>query len=208
MSENLALGISNNLEIVSMIGDKIREQKSSNLYSEDDLLLIFDLIQAWGGKMGRHPYVKPKCNISRNSPGYACKYRKAIIAAEEGEDYNEVLDKFCGMKQVGPSFATKHMYFWSKYNDRIDKKFLIYDAWMKKFFRIICERELSYECYLEKMEQEEDRVKISIFSVETGLFTFLNSYFDKCKFEKIKESARNKGKNREAACLLIKWSRC
>jgi len=80
---------------------------------------------------------------------------------------------------------------------------------MKKFFRIICKKKLSYEFYLKKMEQEADRTKISIFSVEKGLFAFLNSYFDDDKFEKIKkESAGNKEKNREAACLLIKWSEC
>jgi len=50
-----------------------------------------------------------------------------LIAEEKNSSPQRVLKEFKEMDGVGDSFATKHMYFWSKYNDRIDKKFLIYD---------------------------------------------------------------------------------
>jgi len=66
LNDAIAQRIHSNADLITNIRKIIRSKICSKLYSEDDLLLIFDLIQAWGGRMCKNPYVQPKDNIYRN----------------------------------------------------------------------------------------------------------------------------------------------
>ena len=66
LNREIVSKISTNFALFSEIETSIKSKEFSSLYGEDELLLIFDLIQTWGGKMGKTPYVKPKGNIFRD----------------------------------------------------------------------------------------------------------------------------------------------
>ena len=207
LTEEVANGFSTNFALVSEIERRIKSQENSNSYDDDELLVIFDLIQAWGGKMGKTPYVRPKGNVYRDQRGFASKYRSSILLAEnENRDPQKVLKEFRKMEGIGISFATKHMCFWSKYNSRIVNKFLVYDVWMESLFRTLCRRKLSYVDYLDQMELTADKNRIDVFTVEKGLFSFLNSYFEierQHKRLRKKTPVEKDGKDREWADWLL-----
>ena len=117
--------IRSNKYLFDLIIDKIQSNIDSNDYSDDDLMTIFDLIQAWGGPNGRAPYVIPdktlggKCNRP-HSLKYPQIYREFVqniyglnktnTTDRKIDELNKIL---CSMRQVQIAFSTKHMYFWS-----------------------------------------------------------------------------------------------
>ena len=83
----------------------------------------FDLIQAWGGKMGKGPYVNP---YERNKEDtvrekfYTWKenYFKGAMFTLNNEPQNALKEWF-KIKQLGMGFASKHLFFWSEQNHPI-----------------------------------------------------------------------------------------
>ena len=73
---------------------------------------VFDLIQAWGGGMGKAPYVKPKNNPSRNNFDYWKSYYLKGCKLAQGRLHKESLTELLKIENIGKSFATKHMKFW------------------------------------------------------------------------------------------------
>ena len=49
--------IKTNRDLINLIKERINLVNSPDQYSDNDLLIIFDLIQAWGGPTGRNPYI-------------------------------------------------------------------------------------------------------------------------------------------------------
>ena len=101
-----------NHEIVSNIESSILKYRNGN---RDELLFIFDLIQCWGGKMGKGPYVRVDGTtgaIHRNTSEYWVSDYEAGV--QEGISIDEALNHLCKIPMVGVSFATKHLMFWHR----------------------------------------------------------------------------------------------
>lgn len=77
-----------------------------------NLATIFDLIQAWGGKTGRQPYLYPD---GRDNFG---DWKSVYLESCElciGKKPDEARQKLEDIPRVGMSFATKHIRFWGHY---------------------------------------------------------------------------------------------
>ena len=85
----------------------------------NSLALTFDLIQAWGGQSGRMPYNlksgRENFDIWKNI------YLEGVINAVK-DNVLIALKNWTFIDGLGPSFAPKHLYFWSK------KKYPILDT--------------------------------------------------------------------------------
>lgn len=74
--------------------------------------MIFDLIQAWGGKTGRQPYISVYKSRDKFDDWKLIYIESCKLSVEKPE---QALKKLVEIKGVGISFATKHIRFWGKH---------------------------------------------------------------------------------------------
>lgn len=145
---------------------------------KDKMLLIFDAIQVWGGKMGRSPYKKSGRGknadlISREKwyeNGYDKLYIQGAKLARERK-YVEALEVFNQIPGLSTNFSTKHLGFWGNapiLDTRIAR--LLYGK--------MADAEM-YGEYIEGLEKVASQVGATdAFEVEQALFAFSSNYFD------------------------------
>jgi hypothetical protein len=163
-----------NKNLVELIKLKINMYQSIDCFNSNELLLIFDLIQGWGGKMGRNIYVKPKGNPTRNSLTTLAEiYREAIDYCVSGK-YQLALQKITSIPNLGESFATKHIFFWSESKG---KALPIYDTRIKTllFFKSIAAA--TYDVYVKSLHDKAEDLKLGSVLIERALFSFSQNYF-------------------------------
>ena len=171
-------------DVIEVIKARISYVNANNIDNicENDLLLIFDLIQAWGGKMCKTPYVRPGESPYRNSEIYPSIYREAIKSAFSDTDSSEVLRNFCKLEGVNISFATKHMSFWSQFNPEIEHSYLIYDRWIESVFKTLNnDLKPNYAEYLYAITEVSQAKNLNVYKIERGLFAFLTNHFTSIK---------------------------
>lgn len=155
-----------NYEIVTDIEDSILRYRSGNL---EILLEIFDLIQCWGGRMGKSPYVKKDSTtgkIPRYYPDYWTLYYETAV--QERISIDEALDHLCKIPMVGVSFATKHLMFWHRAP--------IFDTRMQLL--MFGERApRRFNEFRDGIRELAAHWKVEDFLVERGLFAFSENYF-------------------------------
>ena len=167
--------INTNKDLVDLIALKIKGHNDNiNNFSDEELLLIFDLIQAWGGKMGRGPYVKPKINPSRNTLDPEI-YRSAINFCTTG-NYAGSLKKLKQIQNVAESFATKHIFFWSEYGPS-NKALPIYDNRIKTLLFLKKTAALPYEDFVTALNSKSIELQLSPVLIERALFSFSENFF-------------------------------
>ena len=161
--------------LVSIIENDIKEIIKNKLFEDKNKVLrVFDLINGWGGKMGKATYVKPKGNITRNSSDdwfhhYVNGVKKSIKGDKKG------LIDFKNIDNVGDSFGTKHLYFWSLYGG--NQPIPIYDARIKTLLYLSNDDAPSFEQYIEEMIHFSNKKNITINQLEKALFAFSTNYF-------------------------------
>jgi hypothetical protein len=145
---------------------------------KDKMLLIFDAIQVWGGKMGRSPYKKSGRGknadlISREKwyeNGYDKLYLQGAKLSREGK-YVEALKVFNEIPGLSTNFSTKHLGFWGNapiLDTRIAR--LLYGK--------MADAEM-YGEYIEGLGKVASQVGAKdAFEVEQALFSFSQNYFD------------------------------
>jgi hypothetical protein len=107
--------IKTNKNLVDLIESNIKKYQSIESFENNELLLIFDLIQGWGGKTCRNIYVQPKKNPTRYSlTNLPIVYRNSIKNSVSG-NYQAAIKELTSIRNLGESFATKHIFFWSEY---------------------------------------------------------------------------------------------
>ena len=89
--------------------------KSKDL-AKTTILRVVDLIYSWGGKSGRMFYVSASQQISprerlAKDESVFNKYLTGVKLARQGNSNS--INKFCEIDGIGPSYASKHAYFWS-----------------------------------------------------------------------------------------------
>ena len=183
-------GLIGNLKLISANDINLQIEariKNFNLEEsqENELLIIFDLIQAWGGANGRRPYQKGAERIT-NANNFALAYRNKIslfIQKGSGHSFNESEVNFLEKEMLLPGvrlpFFSKHMYFWSKNRPEINKIFNIYDSRMEFIFRAFNKnKRMSYFNFLSIIQMIEANYKIKTGEAETAIFAFSNNFFD------------------------------
>lgn len=130
---------------------------------------MFDLIQGWGGKTGRTPFVQPKRSPTRQSWDQWIEHYKrgAELSECSPSDAKWHFEHILG---IGESFSTKHLKFWSH------DKWPILDNRIKLLLNPSNER-ASYDQYLLFFHKESKRLGKSSSSIERALFAFSRHYF-------------------------------
>jgi hypothetical protein len=161
-------------ELVREIQNGIENVVNNNLIDNEDLVLrIFDLIQGWGGRMCKGPYV-PFLNPRRNQINeWFHIYQSAIKLAIKG-DIN-CLREFIRIPKIGESFGTKHMHFWSKFGT--GQPLPIYDIRIKTLLYFEGRSTHNYQTYISHIDEEANVNNLTMEEIERALFAFSTNYF-------------------------------
>jgi len=136
---------------------------------------IFDLIQAWGGKMGKTPYVlkKGKSQSSRDLfSSWGDSYLKGVIAIQNKNPV-EALKNWALINGLGSSFAPKHLRFWSNKYPVLDSRISLLLTGSKRLLR----KPEYYDDFLQLISQLAKRYGADILETEKALFAFSQNYF-------------------------------
>lgn len=152
-----------------LIAQKI---KSSSVGSKDDAEdRIFHLIQLWGGRAGRNIYVR-NGGFKRNYK--AVSYRDLIEVAISGADLDRAVKATRQISNLGISFATKHLRFWSLFAG--NGNLAIYDKVMAQGVMGIRTPAWSrYPEYLVNMKRAAEVQGITLNQLERFCFGFLDT---------------------------------
>jgi hypothetical protein len=166
------------IEILKMI-EKWKKDENSELLKK-----IFMYIQLWGGNTSRGFFIK------RNG-GFDCNYNEQGYKTGVEESIKEdtqSLVSFCNLNQVGISFATKHMYFWS------NKKLPIYDniIAMIIFGRMPQNNVKHYQQYTESLKEMGKIKNIGTSLIERSIFNWYETENGKRWFDIRKSKLKQK----------------
>lgn len=132
-------------------------------------LRVFDLVQVWGGIMGRNPYVlgaRKNKSSRQNSNGWISNYKRGISSAT-GQKPGLAIEQFCKIPQIGISFASKHLKFWGG--------FPILDTRVMMLMGL--KPSVKYADYLLNLDELARHLKLSRMQTEEALFAFSNVFF-------------------------------
>jgi len=173
-----SINLKTNKMLVDLISQKIQAYNNISKFSDDELLIIFDLIQGWGGRMGKTPYVKPQTGPTRLTwKPLAKTYRDSIaISFDNNFNYEHFLNCLMQIPGIGVSFATKHMFFWTEYGPRRNA-IPIYDARIKLLLCLSERDAVDYKVFYMAMEKAAQVSNITVAIIERALFAFSQNYF-------------------------------
>ena len=158
--------------IADFIEDYVKEP------TDYKLIVIFHHIQFWGGKTGRNIYVKGGgFNTNFNLDTYKKIIEKSIHLTQDKlcDDIKAVTDCFLNIPQLGVSFGTKHLRFWSINANKNKIELPVLD-------RILTIR-LLYKCnptwndyyhYVIQMQEEDKKRNITVTKLERALYNKFN----------------------------------
>lgn len=164
--------------------DEIIRLVRKNPIQQKNVLRVVDLINSWGGKSCRLFYASTNKNLIspreelETDKDYYDTYIKGVKLALKGD--TECLDVFKTLRGLGPSYASKHAYFWSFDSDRpliiVDSKiagalgYSTIDKLLRKFTYDQVVKGFSDKAIAEFKKKSPDMI-------EKSLFTFHNFYF-------------------------------
>ena len=181
-----------NLDLINIIDERINLANAPESYSDDDLLIIFDLIQAWGGPTGRNPYIFQNGPRIIKQDLFAKTYRAAIeMLYKIAEEYDYDMDvlpikaKIEELPQVNESFSTKHLSFWSRFLENCPN-LVIYDTRMREIIKAANKHknvsEIKYKDFINALKDAEEELGLDINEIERAIFAFSSNYFQNDKF--------------------------
>lgn len=155
-----------NQNIVASI-DKYWTANSSQ--KMDCALEVFDLIHAWGGKMGRNPYVIRKSGkeTPRESHLEWLDHYQEGINAAKSQNPELALIQFCKIPQVGKSFGSKHLRFWGG--------FPIFDTRISLLLGYPLS--VQYSDYFSDLKKLAEHFGLTSLEIEEALFGFSTTFF-------------------------------
>jgi hypothetical protein len=145
------------------------------------LLVVFDLIQAWGGKMGRTPYVrKNKAGLSgrQRSDDWKELYLEGVKNSLNNEPV-AALNCWLNINGLGPSFATKHLRFWSGKFPVLDTRISILLCGSTRLLRSA----KGYAEFLELVQPLLSKFNTDLIELEKSLFAFSQAFFINSRLE-------------------------
>jgi hypothetical protein len=178
--DDIILNIDNLLcsELVREIQNGIENVVNNNLINNEVLVLrIFDLIQGWGGRMGKGPYVPFSSPVRNQTTEWFHIYQSAIRLAIQGDPNS--LREFIRIPKIGESFGTKHMHFWSKFG--AGQPVPIYDVRIKTLLYFEQRGIPNYQTYINHIAEEAHINHLTMEEIERALFAFSTNYFSNNK---------------------------
>lgn len=152
-------------------------KKYLNNPTDNNLILIFHHIQFWGGSSGRNIYNK-NGGFEKNFDikTYKKIIEKTIHLSKDNlcKELNEIAKLFISIPQLGISFSTKHLRFWSLNANKNKFELPIMDS-------IIADELLKnrkylawkYYCsYVKQMQEEANKRKVTVTNLERLLFNY------------------------------------
>lgn len=184
--------IKTNRDLINLIKERINLVNSPDQYSDNDLLIIFDLIQAWGGPTGRNPYIFNDAPRINKQDLFASIYRSAIemlykINEESDYDINvlPIKKKIEELPQISESFSTKHLSFWSQFLKDCPN-LVIYDTRMREIIKAANKdknfKNIKYKDFINALKQAEQALGLDRIEIERAIFAFSSNYFQNDKF--------------------------
>ena len=184
--------INSNLDLINLIEERINLVSSPDNYSDNDLLIIFDLIQAWGGRTGRNPYVLKGAPRINKQELFATTYRSAIqmlfeinMESDYELDVLPIKKKIEELPQVGESFSTKHLSFWSRFLKDCPN-LVIYDTRMREIIKAANKgkniNNIKYKDFIDALKDAKEALGLDINEMERAIFAFSSNYFSNDKF--------------------------
>lgn len=162
-------------EIIELVKSEPLEDKT--------IFRVIDLIYSWGGKSGRMFYADTKNSnspreILANDKTALDNYKRGIELAKKGD--TQSIKTFNNIIGIGPSYASKHSYFWSINSSHpliiVDSK--IAGALGYKTIEKL-NKDFNYskvvELFIEKAKNEFNKKVPSL--IEQALFSFHDFYF-------------------------------
>jgi len=142
--------------------------------TDNNLILIFHHIQFWGGSSGRNIYNK-NGGFEKNFDikTYKKIIEKTILLSQENlcNELNEIAKLFISIPQLGISFSTKHLRFWSLNANKNKIELPIMDSLIaKKMFEPKYVYWKDYCQYVKKMQEEANKRKVTLTNLERLLF--------------------------------------
>ena len=186
---------SNPKQLLSKIEQSIKEIDIDTA-SPDELLLIFDLIQGWGGVNCRQTYI----SIRGVAPGrmsdpntFSKNYLKILKLLQgcgskdplKQSEVTELVDAVENLDRISLNFGSKHLFFWSKFWG-LNTIFYIYDTRMKAIAKLLSGKNVSYFNYLDFLRNVEKHCALSEGTAERGIFAFSNNFYTNTNPPKLK----------------------
>lgn len=142
---------------------------------DKNLIKIFHHIQFWGGSSGRNIYNK-NGGFEKNFDikTYKKIIEKTIHLSKENlcNELNEIAKLFNSIPQLGVSFGTKHIRFWSLNANKNKIELPIMDSVIAN--ELLKNRKYlawKYYCsYVKQMQEEANKRKVSVTNLERLLF--------------------------------------
>lgn len=143
--------------------------------TDNNLILIFHHIQFWGGSSGRNIYNK-NGGFEKNFDikTYKKIIEKTIHLSQDNlcNELNEITKLFISIPQLGISFSTKHLRFWSLNANKNKIELPIMDSVIAN--ELLKNRKYlawKYYCsYVKQMQEEANKRKVSVTNLERLLF--------------------------------------
>jgi hypothetical protein len=168
---------------INQCTEEIKKLSQIENPSKSDVLKVVDLINAWGGRSGRMFYASKKGGpiarqVLEDDLRQFDTYLEGIKLAKEGNV--RCMDEFVRVYGIGPSFASKHSYFWSLHSD---SPLIILDSKIAGALGSNTLSELYKKTSYKEVISEFMLKSISVFGqkdaskVERALFAFHNNYF-------------------------------
>jgi hypothetical protein len=169
----------NYIELENEIIEKIRNVNDIENISDFEALVIFDLINIWGGLQGGSNFyqIKNKKSVRLGYKEWLSKYKalikKAVIKDKQAYDY--ILDG--NIPYLGMSFGSKHISFWSRRYGN-NKCLIIIDNKIAGCTGAKNASLADYSRIIHEIHILEDELKIEPQILEKALFSFHKNYFD------------------------------
>lgn len=184
---DIVADVQSNAELIALIKQRINLRKCASDYNDEELLIIFDLIQAWGGPTGRNPYVFQNAPRINKPDFFADTYRQTIemlFKLKKINDYDKdvapIKRKLEELPQVSESFSTKHLSFWSRFLEHCPQ-LVIYDTRMRDIIKAANKHnqnsKITYKDFRFALLQEAEQLELSINDIERAIFAFSSNYF-------------------------------
>lgn len=146
--------------------------------NDKNLIIIFHHIQFWGGSSGRNIYNKNGgFDNNFNIDTYKKIIEKTIHLSQENlcNELNDISKLFISIPQLGISFSTKHLRFWSLNANKNGIELPIMDSVIaENMFTPKYARWKDYCQYIKQMQEEANKRKVSVTNLERLLFNRFN----------------------------------
>ena len=136
---------------------------------------IFDLVQAWGGRMGRRPYIISKSSSSSTRDKFD-EWKDIYLEGVKYAQYDspiEALRQWRMISGLGASFSPKHLRFWTNKYPVLDSRISLLLCGSKRLLN----NPEGYQEFLGLIAKLSNEFNTNILETEKALFAFSENFY-------------------------------